>query len=890
MNGPAIPGRSLPARTAARLERAPLLCAALLFACGVVFARVVWIKPPVLLTALIACALVCGFAAVRALRVVLLPVALLWCLLGAWCAQMEPQPAPDPQLASYSDGLLREVQGIVTNVAPWREEEWRRPDSAVEISQRIDVQLSSIESVEDQQDRQVPAQGSVRFTIHWKDRRPEPLHCGDQITADARLLLPQSYRDPGAWSRREFLLASGITATGSLPAARIARIAPAAHRSFSCMLSDAQHEASRRLMLLSTLTGRMPAPLRISQDDGAMLAAMVAGDRTFLNRSLRAGFERTGSFHMLVVSGFHLAFVAGAVFWIARRLRVPQIPATLLTIAASLGFALFTGFAAPVRRSLCMITLYLIGRLFYRDRSALNVIGFAALCLLAASPRILFDASFQMTLLAVLAIGGVASPLLRVSIQPYIAATRDLRQVVLDAKLAPRVAQYRILLRMFVHRIAQLGIGRRAWKLLPSGIRLMMRVAEAIVISLIVELAMTLPMALYFHRLTAFALPVNVLILPVLLVLLPAAIFTLVVVVIWPAAAVVPAAFSALCLHVAVLWVHAFGSLRLGDVRLPTPHAWQVAVFWGGLGIGILLAHAGTRRGRRFAWVVLIAAAAAPVIPNPVQHPRDAMLVEVLDVGQGDSILLITPDGKTLLVDAGGFGNEARPAEQTFDIGEEVVSTALWQRGIRHLDAVAMSHAHMDHIGGIPAVLRNFYPDELWVGNNPPSTAYQDVLNAAQQTHTSIRQMQAGTRIAFGSALIEALAPMPDYQPGQTASNNDSLVLRGEYAGASILLQGDAEAPVEDRIASSSPAKASLLKVGHHGSVTSTRPEFLRAVAPRWAAISCGLHNRFGHPRAEVLRELQAAGVRTFSTDVDGASCFRLDAAGVRPVSCETDQ
>ena len=169
-----------------------------------------------------------------------------------------------------------------------------------------------------------------------------------------------------------------------------------------------------------------------------MLAAMVTGDRTFLSHSLRVGFERTGSFHMLVVSGFHLAIVAGFIFWIAKRLRLPRVPATLLTIAASFAYAVFTGFATPVQRSLWMVTLYLLGRLVYRERSAMNTIGFAALCLLVASPRALFDSGFQMTLLAVVSIGGIATPLLAFTIHPYVGAARQLRLIAIDVKLPPR--------------------------------------------------------------------------------------------------------------------------------------------------------------------------------------------------------------------------------------------------------------------------------------------------------------------------------------------------------------------------------------------------------------------------------------------------------------------
>ena len=184
-----------------------------------------------------------------------------------------------------------------------------------------------------------------------------------------------------------------------------------------------------------------------------MLAAMVAGDRTYLTHALRVGFERTGSFHMLVVSGFHLGIVAACIFWITRRLRMPRVPATLLTIAASFAYALFTGFATPVQRSLWMVTLYLLGRLVYRERNALNTIGFAALCLLAVSPRSLFDSSLQMTLLAVIAIAGVAAPLLQGTIHPYAAATRDLKQVAMDIKLEPKLAEFRVMMRMMAERL-----------------------------------------------------------------------------------------------------------------------------------------------------------------------------------------------------------------------------------------------------------------------------------------------------------------------------------------------------------------------------------------------------------------------------------------------------
>jgi competence protein ComEC len=251
--------------------------------------------------------------------------------------------------------------------------------------------------------------------------------------------------------------------------------------------------------------------------------------------------------------------------------------------------------------------------------------------------------------------------------------------------------------------------------------------------------------------------------------------------------------------------------------------------------------------------------------------------MEAIDVGQGDSLLLITPDGKTMLVDGGGFGGGPRQAPQEFDIGEEVVSPALWARGIRHLDVVALSHAHSDHMGGLPAILRNFHPAELWVGNNPPVEAYKALMREAADLGIRVRTLRSGDTAPLGMAQVSVLAPFPGYHPGPAPENNDSLVLHVAYGQTSVLLEGDAEAPIEQAMLAEPGLASTLLKVGHHGSVTSTRPEFLARVAPQWAVISCGLRNRFGHPRPEILAELQQAKVRTFSTDINGATCFRLD-------------
>ena len=450
-------------RPATGFGAVPLFHAAWLFAAGIAATRWLWLRPSLVLVALILVASLCSMAALRAQRIVWLPLAVLWCLLGSWCALMEPHPAPAPALAALSDGLLRSVEGTVVDAGAVRgetepnlnEDESASTPAISQPTQRIDLRVSSLETVTDAEDIQASIAGGVRLTVRWPEGSANPaspaaFQCGDRVRAVVRLMQPEVYHDPGAWSRQDFLLDQGITSTAAVNVERVDRVGAAgiAGTFLACYIRGMQRATTSRLLTLPAAMRLLPAPMRLTQDDAIMLAAMVAGDRTYLAHSLRVGFERTGSFHMLVVSGFHLAIVAAFIFWIARRLRLPRIPATILTIAFSFGYALFTGFATPVQRALWMITLYLLGRLVYRERSPLNVIGFASLCLLAVSPRGLFDSSLQMTLLAVVAIAGVAMPLLQGSVHPYLNATRNLRLTAMDAKLTPNLAQFRSLLRM----------------------------------------------------------------------------------------------------------------------------------------------------------------------------------------------------------------------------------------------------------------------------------------------------------------------------------------------------------------------------------------------------------------------------------------------------------
>ena len=205
-------------------SKIPLFHAAWLFAVGIAVTQTVWLRPSLILLALVPVATLCCLAAFRAQRLVWLPLAVLWFFLGTWCAEMQPHPVPAPAVAALSDGLLRTVEGTVINAGTMHDETIENvgESSGEGPSQRVDLRVSTIEVVNDAEDVPKPADGAIRLTVRWPQNAGiASFNCGDRIRAVVRLLPPETYRNPGAWSRADYLLGQGITTTASVAIDRV---------------------------------------------------------------------------------------------------------------------------------------------------------------------------------------------------------------------------------------------------------------------------------------------------------------------------------------------------------------------------------------------------------------------------------------------------------------------------------------------------------------------------------------------------------------------------------------------------------------------------------------------------------------------------------------------
>ena len=212
------------------------------------------------------------------------------------------------------------------------------------------------------------------------------------------------------------------------------------------------------------------------------------------------------------------------------------------------------------------------------------------------------------------------------------------------------------------------------------------------------------------------------------------------------------------------------------------------------------------------------------------------------------------------------------------EIGEDVVAPYLWTRAIRRIDVVAISHLHDDHVGGLPAILNDFGVRELWVGVTEDCETWRHIQAVAHARGTLIRRFARGAEMPFGGTWISVLAPATDYVPGAEPANNDSLVMRIQFGDRSFLLTGDMERAVEQTVvAADGWPHADVLKVGHHGSKTSSTPEFLDQVHPALAVMSDGYGNLYGHPHPITLANLRDRRVLALRTDQDGAVTIVTD-------------
>ncbi len=698
----------------------------------------------------------------------------------------------------------------------------------------------------------------ARVNLYFREgETPPDLDYGLRIEMEARVRKPRNFQNPGSFDYRAYLARRDIYWQASSRAGTTPAILPG-----RCGNRLAGALFAARRFLLTRTESLFPDSYAL-----ALHQALLIGESARLERAWADDFRRTGTYHAIVVSGLHVSVIAAVIVILFRLLFLSSYTARLLAVLLVWAYAGICLWQAPVVRAAAGFTFFVLGAYYHRRSRVLNLLGAVAIAYLLVDPQQALEGSFQLTFFSMLALGALASPAADAVISIWRHAFRELEDPLHDAFVPPRAAQFRIELRLLAetlqwalrippratHWACRIGIG---WMALP--------LAEAMLVSAAVQLGLTLPMVYYFHRVSFTALLVN----PMVTLLLTLA---------------VPIGIAAVLTNLGPLAAVSSGLIGLSralaslaasaepNIRVPDPPLLLALTFTASL--------AGLAIWRR-RWLLAPTLALLAVIlwhPFPARRHPGELELTMIDVGQGDSLLVGSPDGRWMVVDGGGIPVFRKGAPKPrLDIGEDVVTNYLLSRSIRRIDVVVNTHQHEDHAGGLPAILDNFRPAELWVGATPDSEIWRNLQQAAQRSGTRIRHLHRGERMRLGHLAIDVLSPAADYPARGTPRNDDSLALRLRHGRHAFLLTGDIERNTEWAIANDG-IRADVLKVAHHGSKTSTTPEFLGEVRPAFALISAGADNIFRHPHPDVVGRLGEAHTRILRTDRNGMISIHTD-------------
>jgi competence protein ComEC len=710
--------------------------------------------------------------------------------------------------------------------------------------------------------------GAVELFAPTRDARARVEYEALELRRGARLRVlvvlsrAERFRNPGVARWSEFLERKELDARGTIKSPLLVERLDDERVALPLVWLDAQ-----RARLIDS------ARDLFSVETAGVVNASLVGQRHGLTRDVAERFREGGTFHVLVVSGLHVTFVGGLVWRLARRItRRPARRWAAATLCVWL-YAVMVGAESSVVRAALMFTLMTFAPVVARRATSVNALGGAALVLLAWRPSQLFDPSFQLTFLSVLAIIALAWPLLSklrdagawrptqerpfppVAPRCWVALGESLywSERVWRRELARSTYTYEMFKTPLAARLERWRLQRGARYLFAS-----------VVVSSCVQAGLLPVLVLYFHRLTPAALLLDIWV-GLLMLLLSFAALTAMLLAVFSTTLAAPFVWLAeRCTWLMTHGVEPFAAMGAAGLRLPeyTGAAAIVYVLYYAPLVFLAVALARWRpvRTRHEAFdasadapgrrLVMLAAAAQVLLflvivfhPLSAARPDGRLRIDFLDVGQGDAALLTTPEGKTLLVDAGGRpafdtrtrsdvdddGQEDAPFERdTRGVGEMVVSEYLWRRGLDRIDLIVATHADADHIDGLNDVLKNFRVGAALVGRAPADD--EEFARFAETARRAggvpVQLVMRGDAFEFGGASFEVLWPSAAVEGAAAASpNEESLVLRVRYGRRSFLLTGDIEARAEASLVAAEGAalRCDALKVAHHGSLLSTK-------------------------------------------------------------------
>lgn len=661
-------------------------------------------------------------------------------------------------------------------------------------------------------------EGMVLLTVQGR----ADFDTGDQIRFTARLREPYNYGNPGEFDYKGYLKLKSIFVTGFIKDPSLVGLEKRGEAGFI----EKERKRIGDFIDASGLETR------------GILKALIISDQAEIDPGVREAFNRTGTTHILSISGLHVGIVALFSYTLillalkrSERLMLKvnvKKAAVVLSLLPVWVYGMVAGLSVATERSVIMVAAFVITLALNRGRDFLNTLALSALIILLVSPYSLWDVSFQLSFAAVASIIYMVPRL-----EKMFAKAEKEKDPLKKGGLVE-----------FLSRVWAKKIRPSVFVTLAAG-------------------AGTAPILAYnFHMVSLWGLGANLAAVPLTALITPLMFVSAILSAFSVSIGMVFLRLSDLVLKALLLVVKGFAALPYSSVWVTTPTPLELMLFYS-----LLFFAANFGKKRLFKYGALIAVACLALDWGYYSYPQKSgeLKVTFISVGQGESEFVELPDGRTMLIDGGGVYSKS------FDIGEKVVAPFLWKKKIKEIDYLVLSHAQRDHMGGLKFIAENFNVKEFWWNGQGDLRSLKEVLD---RKHIRLRTLDASAgRFDLGGVTVEVLHPSAglDYD-----ANNMCLVLRLTYGKDSFLFTGDIGADAEGEL-SKKDIRAEVLKVPHHGSRYSSSEEFLRAVNPAVAVISAGRYNVFRFPHPETLERYQTIGTRVYRTDIGGAVTVSTD-------------
>lgn len=889
----------------------PLLWLAASFSLGILAAKVFALDWKISLTACVIFAFAAALFYKTKFSTIFL--ALEFVLCGAFCFQIQAQTIPENRLKNLYDkntissGDPIEIEGVLRS----------KPELSVD---GFFLELKAEKAIYKNETRAVS--GKVRFFAIVPNEQigneyeQLNLQYGSKIRVACRLKREDEFLNPGVISKKEILDQKEIDATATIK---------------SPLLVEKLGEEKTFAPLAWIYERRQELILdfknNFSDSTAGIMIASLLGNKYFLDKQTAEIFREGGTFHVLVISGLHITFIGGLTLLFLKfftRKRFWQFVIASLFLWA---YTFAVGAEVPVVRATVMFTILIFSQVIYRKGNLLNSFGACAIVLLIWRPEDLFTQSFQLTFLSVASIVAFAFPLIE-----------NLREIgnwqpTSEKPFPPKASNF---LKRFCETLYwredvwEYENRQQIWSanlfkspflkwLKGRNLRGVLRyLFEAVLVSLVVQIWL-LPLTIYyFHRITVSSILLNLWVGFFIALESFAAVIALFFAEFSQILALPIIKLTEILNWFLLFLPKLFISLDSAGFRVPVYSGWMKSVYFLYF-IPVLILTILVNRWKPFerisnykfeasedeksfdlskyftasacrrvaaSFLILFIAL---IVFHPFSQPKaDGRLhIDFLDVGQGDSALVTFPNGETLLIDGGGrisFEKLNEETEEKFEpdspsIGESVVSQFLWQKGYSKIDYILATHADADHIQGLTDVAKNFEIRAAFFGRTPFDDKDFTELNVIlQKKKIETITVSQGDELEIGNAKVQVLFPEKDFSSKPISDNNHSVVLRIVFGAKRFLFTGDIEKEAEAKLLQNSLfLKSDVVKVAHHGSRTSSTPEFINATEAEYAIIPVGRKSIFGHPHAEVVERWSNANAKIKRTGERGTITISTD-------------